>query len=233
MLMLVDISFGKQVPSMGITDIFTSIFNQRFDEAERLLASENNKIGVLYVDILTIEKCWWKYISSNKREDLKQLSALLEKYRNQESHSEQDKIIRLIGYTYSLRFESMQKNYFRANVFWYKARKLLKECNFSTPAFSRDEIRLVDLYDALFSYFNSRFYGFLIQNEETPDSIIEKMESFCADENIIVSSLSHYFLGKIYLEMEKEQAKAKTHFNILTEHFPNNNIFRSLQKSCS
>jgi hypothetical protein len=59
-------------------------------------------------------------------------------------------------------------------------------------------------------------------------SALMKIEEYTREDDLIISTLASYFLGKIYLNIEKEPEKGNQHFKTLTERYPQNTIFQEL-----
>ncbi|HCE57923.1 MAG TPA: hypothetical protein DER09_08905, partial [Prolixibacteraceae bacterium] len=60
--------------------------------------------------------------------------------------------------------------------------------------------------------------------------LIMKLKRHCSDEDLIVATLAHYFLGRIYTKIEKQPEKGRVHFQVLARRFPQNRLFDDLAK---
>jgi hypothetical protein len=54
------------------------------------------------------------------------------------------------------------------------------------------------------------------------------LEKYSRDKDLILSTMAHYFLGRIYTKVEKQPEKGQVHFKVLTERFPKNTLFKEL-----
>jgi hypothetical protein len=54
------------------------------------------------------------------------------------------------------------------------------------------------------------------------------LENYSNNNDFILSTMAHYFLGRIYTKVEKQPDKGKIHFTILSKRFPKNVLFFEL-----
>jgi len=222
--------YAKDSGAKPAQQVFTLIYNQQFDRASQVLAAKKDSLGNFYSGILALDLAWWKYISRNNRDDLDQFARIAGEYRSSGDNSADGKIKRLIGLNYSLRYEIMQANFFKAGILHLKIKSQLRETGRLVAENNPGPAKLFELYRNLFYYFEKRYLPF----SGTPKSeALAVLESYSSDEDLIVNSLANYFIGKIYLEVERQPGKALNYFEILSARFPGNEIFKGLTQSCS
>jgi hypothetical protein len=92
-----------------------------------------------------------------------------------------------------------------------------------------DRQKLFDLYLSLFSYFDNVInpFSFGSKSEEFSKSL-QTLEKYTFDDDLILSTMAHYFLGRIYVKVEKQPDKGQAHFRILAQRFPKNTLFQEL-----
>jgi len=57
---------------------------------------------------------------------------------------------------------------------------------------------------------------------------IEALEKYSLSGDLIISTMAHYFLGRIYMKVEKKPQNGQEHFKILAQRFPENPLFYEL-----
>jgi hypothetical protein len=220
-------SMAKDTSLPKATQIFTLIYNQQFREAHQMLEEEKQAIGGLYYGILSIDLAWWRYISTRNPADLDVFLKLCNDCKGEDSGLLQDNIARFVGLNYLMRYEVKQGNFLRAGFLHLKVKAQLRQLDLKTA--TPEQTKFLKLYQYLFYYFEKKYIPFSA-NPESVSRIgaLDLLHGFCSDSDIIVSSLSNYFLGKIYLEVEKQPGKATEYFRTLTQRFPSNLIFPEL-----
>jgi hypothetical protein len=93
-----------------------------------------------------------------------------------------------------------------------------------------DERKLFELYVILLQYSENANPFSFSKNAEKKADLIMKLNRYCTDEDLIVSTLAHYFLGRIYTKIEKQPEKGREHFQVLAQRFPQNRLFADLAK---
>jgi len=100
--------------------------------------------------------------------------------------------------------------------------------------YPENRLKLFDLYNLLFQYFDNVFNPFFLDSKRNErENALKKIEFFASDDDIIVNTLANYFLGKIYLNIEKEPRKSKVHLEFLLNKYPNNLSIRELLEHCN
>jgi hypothetical protein len=212
-----------------VDDVFEYFYNQQFAEADSLLKLHNEEIEPFYFDIITIDLNWWRHVFYPSELNSQQFNALLKSMKQENTNTPEEKIKHLVWLSYQLRFEFKRYNIFGAIRLRSEIKKLLEEIKVNELNYSNNRIKLFHLYNALFRYFDNILNPFFSENirSERQSALLE-IEGYTRDDDLIISTLASYFLGKIYLNIEKDPAKGNQHFKTLTERYPQNTIFREL-----
>lgn len=210
--------------------IFIKIYNQQYPEAGSLLSGKRQQIELFYYDILRIDLGWWKYITSAPGSDSRQFSDLLKSTCPAgEPTTAEGKIRQLVGWSYQLRLDLKRYNFIRAVILRSKIKHLLNELKIMPGAFPEDKKNLFALYDLLFRYFDQVVSPFSLKNKRAErEEALKQIEQIPFGDDLMVETLAHYFIGKIYLEIEKTPEKATPHFKKIAGMYPQNKIFRDL-----
>lgn len=207
-----------------VNSIFTSIYNQQFIRADSLLSEQKEQLDLFYYDILRIDLFWWKYSTTRSKTDAVNLTDLLEDYIETEINSE-GKIKQLIGKSYLLRYQ--RKRYNLIGVYGLRSdiNQLLSELKRNELPIAGNELKLFDLYMTLFQYFEYVNPFSIWSKTPERNRYLLKLEEFVKEENLIINTMAHYFLGRIYQKVERDPNNGKTHFKILSAKFPENKLF--------
>jgi hypothetical protein len=83
----------------------------------------------------------------------------------------------------------------------------------------------------LINYFDESTspFSFGRKSDEYIKSLIT-LEKYSNDDDFVLSTMAHYFLGRIYTKVEKQPEKGEAHFKILAKRFPKNSLFDQLSK---
>lgn len=213
-----------------VTDaIFTYIYNQQFQKADSMLQAQNGQMDAFYFDVLTIDLYWWKHILFPSEIDSRQINVIIKTMEQENTDTPDKKIKHLVWLSYQLRFELKRYNIIGAIRLRFEIKKLLEEIETSELNYSKNRIKLYHLYNSLFRYLNNilnPLFSEDIRNERK--SALLEIEGYTREDDLIISTLSGYFLGKIYLNIEKEPEKGKACFKLLSERFPQNELFATL-----
>lgn len=214
-------------PDSKVNRIFTLIYNQQFEEAEAALKSQNEKLDPFYALVLNIDLRWWKYSLSRSKGDAQKLKSVLDDIDKQEG-AKQDKIKTLIQKSYELRYERKRYNLIKAIFIRNEINELLADLNSGKIPLSGEQLKLFNLYVSMFRYFE--FINPLSVFGKSDERLkpLNEMEVFASESDWIVSTLAHYFLGRIYLKVEGNQEKGQAYFRLLAERFPHNDLFRDI-----
>ena len=208
-----------------IISVFTYTYNQQFGEADSLLSENYKELDPFYAEFLEIDLYWWKYSTSRSWADARNFISLLDKYEMNETGRETDEIKRLIRKSYLMRFERKRYNLWNVVVLRTEINQMLSELNRDKLAINEDQLKLFDMFIILFKYFEN-INPFLIRTrDQEHKNHLRELNEYAEDDNFIISTTAHYFLGRIYQKVEKEPENAKLHFEVLTRKFPGNKLF--------
>ena len=210
--------------------IFSLIYNQQFTEAEKLLEASRREIDPFYFSVLKLDLYWWKYSLLHSNADAEKLNVLLEQLAELPEKTTTGKISKLIRLSYKMRYELKRKNYVSAFFVRSDIKKQVELLKSGKIALSVDEQKLFELYVILFQYSESANPFSISKKTENRTDLIMKLKRHCSDEDLIVATLAHYFLGRIYTKIEKQPEKGRVHFQVLARRFPQNRLFDDLAK---
>jgi hypothetical protein len=212
-----------------VDDIFKYFYNQQFAEADSLLKLHNEEIEPFYFDIITIDLNWWRHVLYPSDLNSQQFNSILKSMKQENTNTPEEKTKHLVWLSYQLRFEFKRYNIIGAIRLRSEIKKLLEEIKINELNYSNNRIKLYYLYNALFTYFDNilnPFFSEKIRNER--EVALIKIEEYTREDDLIISTLASYFLGKIYLNIEKVPEKGNQHFKTLIERYPQNTVFQEL-----
>ena len=209
-----------------ITQIFTLIYNARFDEAQKLLGDADFQGEPFYFQVLKLDLFWWKYSISKSEPDEEKLNNTLNWFSEQNKNSKYYEINKLIWLSYKMRFEIKRKNYLKAFLLKAEVTDQLEVLQKNPVPLPLNEQKLLDVFTLLLQYSNEA--GSVFGNNSKKQACLNGLQKLAADSDWMVSSEAHYFLGRIYTKMEKEPKNGRTHFLILSQRFPQNTLFAKL-----
>ncbi len=213
-------------PDSQVTQVFTLIYNTRFNEAEKMLGSDDFQNHSFYYQVLKLDLFWWKYSISKTESDEEKLSTTLNCFSKQNKNSAYDEINRLIWLSYKMRFEVKRKNYVKAFLLKSEVANQLKVVQKNPVTLPESEQKLLEVFTLLLQYANEA--GSVFGSNAKKQACLNGLQKLAADSNRIVSTEAHYFLGRIYTKMEKEPQKGRIHFQTLSRRFPQNALFADL-----
>lgn len=209
-----------------ITQIFTLIYNARFDEAEKLLENSGFQTESFYFQVLKLDLYWWKYSISKSKPDEERLNTVFNWFSEQNKNTEYSEINRLIWLSYKLRFELKRKNYLKAFLLKGEVEDQLKVVQKNQVRFPENQKKLLSVFVLLLQY--SHEAGSVFGKDSDKLAYLKELQNFASDSDCIVSTEALYFLGRIYTRMENEPQKGRIHFQILSRRFPQNQLFANL-----
>lgn len=217
-----------------IDSVFMLIYNQQYQDANSLLETSQNNFDSFYTDILKLDLYWWKHVTTRSREDSRHLNQLLKKFSTSDNNNLDYRLKELITLSYRVRFEFKRFNIPGAIILRSKIKQLLAELNQEKLPFSENRLKLFDLYNELFAYFDNVINPFFIESKrfEREDALV-KIERFTHDEDLIVATLARYFLGRIYMSIENNPEAARKYFHLLTSQYPENIHFAEFFETCN
>ncbi len=237
LIIMLLIAFGKKTFSENsdsiINAIFKMIYNEEYEQAGVAIAKSYQKVDSFSLGILKIDLCWWEFIKSKNGYKSKELNDLIEGFTNSGSNPEDEKIRRLIASSYQIRLEFKRYNIIRATVLRSEIKELLNEIKKEDLTFSENRLKLLDLYASLFLYFDNLINPLFAESKRTSRAnALMSLEKFTTDNDLVVQTMASYFLGKIFLEIEKDSQKGKCCFELLSTNFPHNSLFIELLENC-
>ena len=213
----------------SVQSIFTFIYNQQFIEAEKALEQKNACVDPFYHNILKLDLFWWKYSLSKSKQDAKVLNQILDEFDNSIQTTREAKINNLISLSYEMRYEIKRYNFVGALVIRSEVHKQIELIKKDDLSFLGDKRHLFDFYLTLFDYFDENMnpFSFGSKSEKYLQSLAT-LEKYSRDNDLILSTMAHYFLGRIYTKVEKQPEKGQVHFKVLSQRFPKNSLFKEL-----
>ncbi len=213
-----------------INTAFSLIYDGKYKEAHHEISVNHAVLGKFYADVLTIDLLWWELVEPDQSGDIKnQFLLFLEKFDSSSSDKSDDNLRQLIKNSYLLRYQLHNYNFIRAVSTRNTLKTLLSELHPEELNFPEDRIKLLGLYKTLFTYFDNLVNPLFRKNKKQirQDSLTQ-MNIYCKDKDLIVKTLSLYFLGKIYLKIEKERNLGINCFTELSQCYPGNILFRDI-----
>lgn len=212
--------------------IFTLIYKQNLTEAEQTLHAEKTKLNDFYFTFLNLDLHWWKYRTTYSKENSNKLDELIDSYILSETKTLDEKMRQLIVKSYQMRYAKKKFNIFEMLSARSDMKDLIIEIENENHVISGDEQKLFESYLIMFQYIeNINFFA----NEKKSDERVKKlkrMEKFANEENVMLNTIAHFFLARMYQKVEREPEKGLEHFKILTAKFPTNKTFAEYQKEC-
>jgi len=213
--------------------IFRLIYNQQYDSARILLNKNANEPDRFYRTVLEIDLSYWENVTGTDNPDYPTFEKTLQKYDSYTSGSQEDKIISLVVLSYQLRYEFKRLSLFSAIQTRKKTLDLYDELKQNKIDLNKNQTEIFDLYNALLQYFN-HYPGKYIskQSRQETETAIREMELLTHSESEMTKTLGSYFLGKIYLQYEKEAEKGIRLFEYLSDNYPHNSKFPEYLEAC-
>jgi len=216
-----------------INHIFKLIYNEQFAQAEQALSKSQNFNNSFYADVLKIDLYWWKYVNTKEREDRNRITAIMKDFSESTNHSPEGKIKQLIGKSYQIRFEFDRYNLPGAVATRSEIKQLINGIQQENNQYSKERAKLFELYTLLFQYFDNLINPFFSERKRIKrTTALILLDKFTTHQDLIVRTLACYFVGKIYLNIEKEPQKSMPCFEFLVKQFPKNLLFSELLTDC-
>ncbi len=231
-LLLICVPVFSQETDSVVYRIFDLIYNQQSDAAETMLKAQQGKSNQFYLNILNIDLYWWKYSIFRTKTDARNLVEVMDHFNQAKTETVEYKINNLIESSYRLRYEIKRYNLLEAVLLRSKVRGEMEELKKEKLPLNKSELRLFQLYQTLFQYFDIALNPFFISNkQENRQKILAALEKFTRDQNPIISTMAHYFLGRIYMKMERNREKGREYFSYLAQKYPLNQFFAEQLKN--
>jgi hypothetical protein len=206
----------------NVDSIFYHIYNQQFDIAEMELS--NSKIGLkssIYF-LLETDLLWWRTLSANSETAFAHFEEYLIKnltyYSTPANVTSLEKFVCL---NYLLRMMATTNQHLKMINYFFKVNWYID--SFDNSSLSVEEKDIVSIYNAVFNIGKSKILFINSKNNLTNIAILK---SYLNSQSIVNKTLSHYFLAKIYTDIENVPSESKIHYRQLCLLYPNNQIFK-------
>lgn len=212
--------------------VFTLIYEQNLSEAEKVLNTNKSQLNDFYYTFLNLDLHWWKYRTTYSKKNSNKLDELIDSYILPETKTMEQRMHQLIVKSYQMRYAKKKFNIFTMLSARSDMKDLIDEIESANLTISGDEQKIFESYLIMFQYIeNINFFS----NQKKSDERMKKlrrMEKFANEENVILNTVAHFFLARMYQKIEGEPEKGLEHFRILTAKFPDNQTFAEYQKEC-
>ena len=217
---------SAQEPDSVVLHVFNLIYNQQFDKADSLIKVQKGESNQFYLNILNLDLYWWRYSISRTRTNARNLVGVMDNFNHEPAGTTEYKIKHLIKSSYRLRYDMKRYNLIGAIILRNKVTAEIRDLENEEISLTGTGLKVYQLYLTLFQYFDLISNPFFIdRNSQSHLHILTVLEQFSKDKNVIISTMSHYFLGRIYMTLEDDQAKGKEHFSYLADKYPQNCFF--------
>lgn len=230
LLISVQVKSETPVIKLPIDTIFSFIYNQQFEKAEKQLDILQKKTNDTDYIILKIDLNWWKSVKKINVHDFTNFKVVLhqitEKLQGVQAKNELNNLILL---SYSMRMEAHEDRYISMIGSFNKINHLIKVLD--KQPLSKYEKDIYELYKAILGIFKSKviFYNSPGLRKES----IAALEKNSISTQIIQKTIANYFLAKVYLELENNPSKSIAYFKRLNQMYPQNLIFADYIKLCN
>jgi hypothetical protein len=224
-------SFSTEKDSI-INKVFVLIYNEKYIEAHNEISANQTILGNFYSDVLEIDLLWWEFVQLDQNNDKqKEFISFLEKFDSAFENNSELKLRQLIKNSYLIRYELKSYHIIGAINTRTTLKTLLDEITPEELIFLENKIKLLRLYKTLFNYFNNLINPLFNKNKRKmrTDALVQ-ISHFSKDNDIIIKTLSLYFLGQIYLNIEKDQDLGIRCFAELSGYYTNNTLFKEVIK---
>lgn len=212
---------------------FKLIYNQQYDSAHYLLNENKDQLDRFYYTVLDIDLSYWENVTGTDQPHYANFEDTLQKYNSKDPESCEEQVVSLVVLSYQLRYELKRYRIFSAIQTRKKTLALYTELKNNPPAFDKEQKEVFQLYNALIVYFNHYLGSFFSKSSQNEiQAAISEMEILSHSEFDMVKTLCSYFLGKTYLQYEKEPEKGIRLFTYLSENYPNNQRFPEYLSEC-
>jgi hypothetical protein len=212
-----------------VQNIFTLIYNQQFTEAEKELNLQSTQLEPFWHHVLNLDLFWWKYSLSRSNEDARNLKKVLGDFQKTNGNQQEDQINELIRLSYQMRYEIKRYNLIGAYLLRSDVNDKIEAVQAGDLSFLGNRYELFNLYLALFDSFDSAINPFSSGSKSAKFSkSVLTLEKYSLSGDLILSTMAHYFLGRVYMKVEKQPEKGQAHFKVLSARFPKNPLFKEL-----
>lgn len=213
--------------------VFTLIYEQNLPEAEKTLHSAENQLNEFYNTFLNLDLHWWKYRTTYSKENSKQLDKLIKQSILPETDTYEKKMLQIVVKSYQLRYEKKKFNIFGLLSARSDIRDLIRDIEKENPPLTGDEHKLFESYVIMYQYIeNINFFVANAKKSAAREKKLKRMEKFADEDNVILNTVAHFFLARMYQKVEDKPEVGIEHFRILTNQYPTNKTFAEYQEEC-
>lgn len=224
----------RSQPAIEADEIVHKIYNQEFkgipEKIEHLKKTSPQIAQYIMIDYL-----WWRMISNlNTETEAEFLNGLNSVNESDSGNADFNKLAYFI---FQIRYENLRNKSFSKYLTILKFHLYVENISSKkAEGFDSFEKSILQMTTELDSYMKYNFledYGFQAKkNRENGQSCLDKIENLQNADFKSFDIIKTYFLGKIYLEIEKDNQQAISKFEKLSGLFPENVIFRRTLSDC-
>lgn len=218
-----------------INQIFEKIYNYQLLSADSIVSQELIKNNLIEWQLLKINIAWWQIVSGNHEDKywnkifLNQIDQGIKQIGKSNLDIDKNQFYYIILYAFRTRYDVFNDKYFSAvshlNSCIHQIKKSFEK---------EDEFEPFYLTSGLYYYFMAKSwenYPLLrpyLKLYPKGDKIkgLSYLFKMAKSEDIFLKSEAHYFLMRIFYDMEKQYDKAAFHAGYLLKLYPDNIIYR-------
>ena len=231
LLSTVHIGFANKTDSIA-GNIFTLIYQHDLQSAEKLLVAEKPELDEFYYLLLNLDLHWWKYRIIDTKKDAQAIDALIESLDSDKAQNNWQKIQQLLVKSYKLRYDKTRLSFISMLSTRSDMKELVDQIKLDELPLKGEELKLFEAYVIMFQYIEDINFIGGQDNSNERKKLLDRMEEFAAEDNIMLSTVAHFFLARMYQKVEKEPETGLSHYKILTAQFPTNKTFATYRKEC-
>ncbi len=218
-----------------IDNIVYKIYNLQFDKVP-IQINELKKTDPEIAGYLELDYLWWKMISDGTVSSESNFVMAKNGFLTGQNKKNRD-FKTLMYYMYQIRYENIKKSslskYFSALKCQLYIQKLDESKSDALNPLEQDLLQLVVEFDKCLKYKLINDLDILkIGTNQNIVAGLEKIENLQNKNCRSFVTIKDYFLGKIYLEIVHDSAKAFDKFAKLSENFPSNLVFKEIKQKC-
>ena len=216
-----------------VENIFNEMYNQHYSQAEEMLRANENNIDSIFFAVLSVDMSYWKNVTGTDTHNYPAFESDLQQFSPTNPTSSTQQAIRLVTLSYQLRYELKRFKLVKAISTRQETKALFNSLN-TNEELPPEQLELYQLYSALFQYFDNYLKPFFVSDKkENCSKALATMTRLFQSENRITKTLVAYFLGKTWLNYEKDPTNAFDYFQWLHKNFPHNIKFEELVEECN
>lgn len=231
LLLIIHSSFANKTDSIA-GNIFTLIYQHKLPEAEKMLEAEKPQLDEFYYLLLNLDLHWWKYRIIDTKKDAQAMDELIKNLNSNETQSNWQKIQQLLVKSYKLRYDKTRLSLISMLSTRSDMKELVDQIKLDELPLKGEELKLFEAYVIMFKYIEDINFIGKQDNSEERAKLLTRMEEFAAGNNVMLSTVSRFFLARMYQKVEKKPETGLSHYKVLTEEFPTNKTFAKYQKEC-